>query len=68
MSNIDAAAARPCSWFGYSWDGISEGRLPPGFKPGSFNGAGHKIFQGRKDDVRDIIREIIRLAEVKERA
>lgn len=52
---IDAAAKLLACWIGYSWDGISEGRIADrGFGQWAFNGTGHRSFQGGKQDLRDL--------------
>lgn len=59
----DAAAQALAHWLGYLWGGLRDDRIADrGFKPWGFSGLGHKEFQGGKQDLRDIVNEIVRLA------
>lgn len=50
-------------WFGYSWDGLYDRRIADrGYRPWTFDGLGHKTFQGGKLDVLDMIDRIVALA------
>ena len=62
QETTDAAARYLASWFGYSFDGLRDGRIGGHFKPWGFNGIGEKQFQGGKQDVQDAVDEIVRLA------
>jgi len=67
---VDSAARRLAKWFGYSFDGIREGRLTE-WSEGRFteqwcyNGIGRKEFQGGKQDLRDLVKDLMRLAKEK---
>lgn len=51
------------SWFGYAYDGLYDRRIADkGYRPWSFDGLGHKNFQGGKADVLDMIDQIVALA------
>lgn len=63
VETTDAAARYLAEWFGYSFDGLREGRVSSDFKPWGFNGIGQKEFQGGQQDVRDAVAEIVRLAK-----
>lgn len=59
---LDDAAKKLAEWIGYSWDGIRDERIADkGFKPWCFDGLGHKKYQGGKEDLRDIVRDILAL-------
>lgn len=50
-------------WFGYSWDGLYDRRIADrGYRPWTFDGLGHKTFQGGKMDVLDMVDRIVALA------
>lgn len=59
---VEAGARLIAKWLGYSWDGLHDGSVVakgfPVFTHGQF---GWK-FQGHKDDVRDLVRDILALA------
>jgi hypothetical protein len=57
----DAAAKRLANWIGLAWEGIRDGRIA-GYPQWAFNGLGHRNFQGGRDDLRDLAREIVSLS------
>lgn len=61
-TDVDAGAKRLAKWIGYLWEGLNDGRIGDrGYQQWSFNGIGQKQFQGGKDDLRDLAREIVAL-------
>lgn len=54
---VETAARKLAEWFGFDFDSLSnEGRITDkGYNPWGFNGIGSTIFQGCKQDVRDIV-------------
>jgi hypothetical protein len=57
MSERDGAKIL-ATWLGYNWDGLRSGHIH-GYQVWSFNGIGHKGFQGGQKDLCDIVREIV---------
>ena len=50
-------------WFGYAWNGLYDRRIADrGYRPWTFDGLGHKTFQGGKPDVLDMVDRIVALA------
>lgn len=66
--DIDEASRRLCIWLGYAWDGLrDDGRVTDhGYPPWHIPTVGGRAFQGRKEDIRDIVRAIVAAAERKE--
>jgi len=61
---MDAAAKRLAEWFGYSWEYLYEGNVRDrtnGTITNPWCWRHGRNFQGGKQDVRDIVEEIVRL-------
>jgi hypothetical protein len=55
--DIDAAAKLLAEWIGYAWDGLREGRIES-YPQWSHNQVMGRMFQGRKQDLRDLALKI----------
>lgn len=60
MADQDAGAKVLAEWIGYSWDGLREGRIADrGFRQWTTNGIGHTLYQGGRQDLRDLASKIV---------
>lgn len=63
IAGVDAGAKRLAAWISYVWEGIRDGRIADrgDYPQWSYNGIGALHYQGGKDDLRDLAREIASL-------